>query len=62
MQPMEVIQSSTKIAADCLGLEDRGTLVTGNKADLLILDENPCKDLRVLRNEKTIIKDGCIIE
>lgn len=62
MQPMEVIQSSTKIAADCLGLEDRGTLHTGKKADLLILNDNPCDDLRTLRNEKTIIKDGRIIQ
>ncbi|WP_431803308.1 amidohydrolase family protein [Halobacillus andaensis] len=58
MSPMEVIQASTRVAADCLGLEDRGVLAEGKKADLLITGENPLEDLSSLRNDKQIMKNG----
>lgn len=61
MTPMEVIFASTKIAAECLGLEDRGVLASGKKADLFIVDQNPLEDFHALKGEKTVIKDGAII-
>lgn len=61
MKPMDVIKSSTSIAADCLGLKDRGTLVEGMKADLLILNNNPFEDLSVLKEDKAVMKNGKFI-
>lgn len=58
MEPTDVIKSSTNIAASCLGLEDRGTIEVGKKADLLILKDNPSLDLHVLKKDKVVIKNG----
>ncbi len=58
MSNMEIIHSSTRIAAECLGLQNRGTIVEGKNADLLILSENPLEDLSVLKGQKKIMKDG----
>ncbi|MEH7522113.1 amidohydrolase family protein [Bacillus sp. JJ1503] len=61
MKPMDVIHSSTKIAAEALGIEDRGVISEGKKADLLIVEENPLEDLSILKNKKVVIKDGVIV-
>lgn len=61
MKPMDVIQASTKIAAECLGLEDRGVISEGKKADLLIVEQNPLEDLNALRGAKIVMKDGIIV-
>lgn len=61
MKPMDVIHSSTRIAAEALGMENRGVISEGKKADLLIVDQNPLEDLSVLKAYKTIIKDGVIV-
>lgn len=61
MDSMDVIHASTRIAAECLGIEERGVISEGKKADLLIIDQNPLKDLSVLKGSKTVIKDGVIV-
>lgn len=58
MSAMQTIQSSTRVAAECLDLNDRGILEVGKKADLLILNENPLDDLNVLKNDKKVMKNG----
>lgn len=62
MKTMDVIHSSTRIAAEALGIEDRGVISEGKKADLLIVDQNPLEDLSILKDKKIIIKDGVIIK
>ncbi len=61
MSPMEVIHASTRVAADCIGAEDRGVLAEGKKADLLIVEENPLENLEVLKAEKQVMKNGAFI-
>lgn len=61
MSAMQAIQSSTRVAAECLDITDRGSLETGKKADLLILDENPLDDLNVLKKQKQVIKNGVLL-
>lgn len=61
MSPMDVIQSSTRIAAECLDLVDRGVITEGKKADLLIVSENPLEDLRILKDSKQVMKNGELI-
>lgn len=65
MTPMEAIVAATKIGSEALGLEqDIGTLETGKRADLLIVDGNPLDDITLLQNREKILvimKDGKII-
>jgi imidazolonepropionase-like amidohydrolase len=62
MSPMESIVATTKIAAECLGWQDRlGTLEPGKLADLIITRIDPLKDIRSLENNDNIVlvmKDG----
>jgi imidazolonepropionase-like amidohydrolase len=58
MTPVDVIHASTRVAAECLGLEDRGVLSEGKKADLLIVSANPLEDLNILKGKKNVMKDG----
>lgn len=52
LRPEQVLHSATRGAAQCLGLEDRGTLETGHHADLLILAENPLENVA---NTRTLV-------
>lgn len=51
MAPLDVIRSSTGIAADCINVGDVGTLEPGKWGDLILLSENPAEDIA---NTKTI--------
>ena len=65
MTPMEVIQASTKIAADVLMSDRLGVLEKGKLADVLLVQGNPLKDIRCLRNPdnvKIVIQDGKIVK
>jgi imidazolonepropionase-like amidohydrolase len=62
MTPMEAMVATTKIASEVLGLEKRiGTLEKGKLADLVVIDGDPLKDIRLLQNKdkiQAIVKDG----
>lgn len=51
MAPLDVIRSSTGIAAECINVSDVGTLEPGKWGDLILLSENPAEDIA---NTKTI--------
>ena len=47
--PLEVIQAATLNGAEVLGLDDKiGSLVAGKKADMVILDENPLHNFKIM--------------
>ena len=47
LSPIQVIESSSKNAAEALGVSDRlGTLTKGKAADLVVLDKSPLEDIR----------------
>ena len=47
--PMEVIRAATLHAAEAIGMEDQiGSVETGKLADLIIMDQNPLKNLKYL--------------
>ncbi len=47
--PLEVIRAATLKGAEALGLEKEiGSIEVGKKADFILLDENPLKNLKVL--------------
>jgi imidazolonepropionase-like amidohydrolase len=61
---MESIIAATKTAAECCGIsETTGTLEVGKLADLIILQGDPLKDIRVLQEKsriKTVMKEGMV--
>lgn len=64
MDPMEAIQSGTKVAAECLLLEDKiGTIEKNKIADIIVVKKNPLDDISVLSDKENIIlvmKEGKI--
>lgn len=62
MTPMQVIHASTRVAAECLDLPDRGVLAEGKKADLLILPNNPLENLHILKSDKMVMKNGKLVD
>jgi imidazolonepropionase-like amidohydrolase len=46
---MEVIQSATLNAAEAIGMDDQiGTIEVGKLADMILMDQNPLKNLKYL--------------
>ncbi|MDH3230151.1 MAG: amidohydrolase family protein [Alphaproteobacteria bacterium] len=62
MTPMEAIMTTTRNAAEALGMEeDIGTIEPGKFADILVVDGDPLADIRVLqerRNIHIVMKEG----
>jgi imidazolonepropionase-like amidohydrolase len=57
--PLEALRSATLTSARSLGIErDRGTLAAGERADFLVLSEDPLRDVRNVRKISEIYKNG----
>jgi len=62
MPPMQVIQATTSLAADHMGLaDDVGAIAVGRYGDLIAVRGNPLEDLTVLQNISVVIKGGAIV-
>ncbi len=66
MTPMQSIVATTKVAAECLGWQDRvGTVESGKLADIVIAKTDPLVDIRSLENPDNIVivmKDGQLVK
>ena len=59
MSPLSVLQSATINGAKFMGVSDSlATIEPGKIADILLLNENPLKDIRVTKNIFAVIKNG----
>jgi imidazolonepropionase-like amidohydrolase len=58
LTPHEVLQAVTRTAAVALGLNDRGTLAPGKRADLLVVEGDPLHDLACLEKVRGVMKQG----
>ena len=61
--PIEAIMSATDIAAQSCWIDDNlGSIETGKLADILIVEEDPSKQIENLRTVVDVIKDGQLID
>ena len=61
LTPSEVIVAATSAAARAAGLGDRaGSLVPGKSADLLVLAEDPRKDVKAFRSLTHVMRAGAL--
>lgn len=58
LAPIEAIRLATSDAADLLGLDDRGSLAAGKRADLLVLDADPTTDISRTRRINSVYLAG----
>lgn len=63
-KPMEAIKAATMIGSEAIGLNDKiGTLEEGKLADILLVEGDPSRDIKVLgdaTNIKLVMKEGII--
>jgi imidazolonepropionase-like amidohydrolase len=60
MTPLQSIQSGTIRTADLFGLEDRGKLVKGLRADIVAVPGNPLEDIKLLQKVGFVMKAGVV--
>lgn len=62
MKPWEVLQATTRVAAECLGVEaDRGTITAGKRADLVVLDGDPMDFTGMRDRVAAVYQDGNLV-
>lgn len=58
-----ILEGSTRLAAEWLGVDDdRGTVAVGMRADLVLLNGNPLEDISSTRGIAAVIKDGVYLD
>jgi imidazolonepropionase-like amidohydrolase len=58
LTPMQAIQVATQRAAELLGLDDRGVLAKGKRADFIVLDANPADDIEATTKISAVWQRG----
>jgi imidazolonepropionase-like amidohydrolase len=58
LSPAEALAAATSVPARCFGLTDRGRIAHGLRADLLLVDGDPCADITATRNIAAIWRNG----
>ena len=54
----EILLSATSVAAECLALEEVGTLEPGKQADFVVLNGDPLADIRATREIDSVYVGG----
>ena len=59
MEPLKIIQSATSMNADFFRIENKlGTIAKGKTADLLLVNGNPLRDIREMRQVDRVMLAG----
>lgn len=56
--PLEALRAATSAPADAFGLHDRGRIAAGLRADLVLVDGDPTRDILATRAIRTVWKLG----
>jgi len=63
MSALNVLRSATSVNASILGIKDKvGSIKTGLIADIIIVDGDPSKEVRVVKKVVMVMKGGLIIK
>jgi imidazolonepropionase-like amidohydrolase len=63
MSAINVLRSATSVNANILGVKDKvGSVQVGLLADLIIVDEDPSKDIRLVKKVIMVMKGGVIFK
>lgn len=54
LTPTEAISSATELPARTFGLNDRGVIAAGRRADVLLVDGDPTVDIDTIRNVRAV--------
>jgi imidazolonepropionase-like amidohydrolase len=61
MSPLKGIQTGTINAADLMGWTDKiGTIEPGKWADIIAIDGDPLKDVKILQHVPFVMKSGVV--
>ena len=58
LTPVEILRAVTQSAAEAIGLTDRGVLQPGKRADLIVVEGDPLRDLKCLHKIRAVMKAG----
>lgn len=58
LAPLQVLAAATSVPASCFGLADRGRIAPGLRADIILVDGDPTRDVKALRRVTNIWKAG----
>ena len=61
LTPAAALAAGTSAVAGAFRMKDRGRIQTGMRADLLLVDGDPSKDIRATRNIAAIWKRGVLV-
>jgi imidazolonepropionase-like amidohydrolase len=62
LAPAEALRGATSLAADTFGLTDRGVIALGRRADLVLVDGDPTRDISATRNIRGVWIGGCRVK
>jgi imidazolonepropionase-like amidohydrolase len=62
LSPAQALAAATSLPAKRFGIGDRGRIAAGQRADLLLVDGDPLRDIRATREIDTVWKNGHRVE
>ncbi|MEX1023352.1 MAG: amidohydrolase family protein [Dehalococcoidia bacterium] len=61
LTPVEALRLATSTSATLLDLADRGTVAPGRRADLLVVEGDPTRDLAALQRVRLVVRAGEVV-
>ncbi len=58
MRPIDVLRSATSQAADLIGTSDRGVLAPGKRADVVVFNGDPSRDIALMERAPSLVVLG----
>ncbi len=61
LSPLDALKSATNVAADVIRMPELGRLEERKIADIVLLHNNPLKDIKAIKNIAAVIRDGFLL-